>query len=249
MKCNKYFATIIAMITVLIFFSLQGMSVIVFELSGAAARFIPALIVWALAAVGFVILKIFKLPLADVGFAKPQKGTLKRLWFLIPLIVLGLLALIGGVDLSQGIVYILACMLYASAIAVSEELYFRGIICNVWKSGGYKKAALISAALFGACHALQAMANPDPIQTILAVCFAFFYGIAFAQIYLLTKSVLPGIIIHALHDLCSFIGNDLTSEVNLALGVVQTAIMLAFITAAYFRIKELLTNSNKGEGT
>lgn len=233
----------------LIFFSLQGMSVIIFELSGAAARFIPALIVWALAAVGFVILKIFKLPLAEVGFAKPQKGTLKRLWFLIPLIVLGLLALIGGVDLSQGIVYILACMLYASAIAVSEELYFRGIICNVWKSGGYKKAALISAALFGACHALQAMANPDPIQTILAVCFAFFYGIAFAQIYLLTKSVLPGIIIHALHDLCSFIGNDLTSEVNLALGVVQTVIMLAFITAAYFRIKELLTNSNKGEGT
>lgn len=243
MKCNKVAATIIAMITVLIFFSIQGMFVVIFELSGAAARFIPALAVWVLAAVGFVLLKVFKLPLNKVGFAKPQKGTLKRLWYLIPLIAVALSALVGGVDLSQGITYILACLLYVSAIAVSEELYFRGIICNVWKQSGFTKAVLVSSALFGACHALQAMANPDLVQTILAICFAFFYGIAFAQIYLLTKSILPGIIIHAFHDFCSFIGNDVSGEVNLAVGIVQTVIILAFIAAVHFRIK----NQNKGE--
>ena len=86
MKCNKVVATIIAMVTVLIFFTIQGMSVVIFELSGAAARFIPALIVWVLAAIGFVLLKAFKLPLSEVGFAKPQKGTLEQLWYLIPLI-------------------------------------------------------------------------------------------------------------------------------------------------------------------
>lgn len=237
MKLNKVAATITAMITVLIFFSIQGISVVVFELSGAAARFIPALIVWALAAVGFVLLKVFKLPLSEVGFAKPQRGALKRVWYLIPLIAVALPGLVGGVDLSQGISYIPACLLYVSAIAVSEELYFRGIICNVWKQSGYTKAVLVSSALFGACHALQAMANPDLVQTMLAICFAFFYGIAFAQIYLLTKSILPGIIIHAFHDFCSFIGNDVSGEVNLAIGILQTAIIVAFIVVVHFCLK------------
>ena len=62
--------------------------------NGAAARFVPALIVWALAAVGFVLLKVFRLPLSEVGFAKPQKGTLKRLWYLITLIAVALSAVL-----------------------------------------------------------------------------------------------------------------------------------------------------------
>lgn len=241
MERNKLFATILAMITVLIFFSVQGSAVIILNLTDAAARAIPALIVWALAAFGFVVLKIIKMPLSEVGFTKPEKGALKKLWYLLPLIAVGLSGLIGGIDLSRGAEYILACLFYVLAIAVSEELYFRGIICNVWKKSGYTKAVLISSALFGACHALQAMANPDLIQTILAICFAFFYGIAFAQIYLLTKSILPGIILHAFHDFCSFIGNSVTSEINLILGLSQTVVILAFIVAAHLRIKNLQT--------
>ena len=84
---------------------------------------------------------------------------------------------------------------------------------------------------------MQAMANPDLVQTILAICFAFFYGIAFAQIYLLTKSILPGIIIHAFHDFCSFIASDVSGEVDLAIGIVQTVIILAFIVVVHFSIK------------
>lgn len=67
-------------------------------------------------------------------------------------------------------------------------------------------------------------------------------GFAFAQIYLLTRSILPGIVIHAFHDFCSFIGNDVSGEVNLAIGIVQTVIILAFIAAVHFRIK----NQNTG---
>ena len=71
----------------------------------------------------------------------------------------------------------------------------------------------------------------------------FFYGIAFAQIYLLTKSILPGMIIHAFHDFCSFIGNDVSGEVDLVIGIVQTVIILAFIAVVHFRIK----SKSKGE--
>ena len=46
---SKVITTIIAMITVLIFFSMQGTVVYIFQLTGAAARVIPALILWVLA--------------------------------------------------------------------------------------------------------------------------------------------------------------------------------------------------------
>ncbi|MGN0639213.1 MAG: CPBP family intramembrane glutamic endopeptidase [Huintestinicola sp.] len=244
---NKITITIMAMITVLIFFSIQGTAVFIFRLTGAAARLIPALVLWVLAAAAFVFFKIIKMPLSEVGFRTPIKGALKKLYYLIPLAVIGASGLIGGIDLSQGIGYIFACLFYVLAIAVSEEIYFRGIICNIWKNGGYKKAVIISAALFGACHVLQAMANPDLLRTILAICFAFFYGIAFAQIFLLTKSILPGMMIHAFHDFCSFIGNSVGSEMDLVLGIFQTIVILIFICLIHFSISE--TGVQKDEKT
>lgn len=235
---NKITITIMAMITVLIFFSLQGTVVFLFRLTGAGARLIPALVLSVLAAAAFIFFKIIKIPLSEIGFKAPERGTLKRLYYLIPLIVIALSGLIGGIDISQGIGYIIACLFYVLAIAVSEEIYFRGIICNIWKNSGYKKAVFISAALFGSCHILQAMADPNPLRTILAMCFAFFYGIAFAQIFLLTKSILPGIIIHAFHDFCSFIGNSVGSEADLILGIFQTIVILMFICITHFCILE-----------
>lgn len=227
-----------AMITVLLFFSMQGTAVFIFRLTGAAAMLIPALILSVLAAAAFVFFRIIKMPLAEVGFRVPEKGALKRLYYLIPLMIIGVSGLIGGIDVSQGISGMIACLIYVLAIAAAEEIYFRGIICNIWKNAGYKKAALISAALFGSCHILQAMADPNLLHTLLAICFAFFYGIAFAQIFLLTKSILPGIIIHAFHDFCSFMGNSVGNDTELILGIFQTAVILLFVCIAHFSASE-----------
>ena len=231
---RKIIITIAAMVCVLIFFSLQGAAVVALNLTGTAARLIPALVLWVLVGAAFVFVKVIKMPPSEVGFRAPQKGSIKKLFFLIPLVAVGLSGIIGGIDFSQGVGYIFACLCYVLAIAFSEEMFFRGIICNIWKNSGQTKAILISSALFGACHALQAMANPDPLQTILAICFAFFYGIAFAQVFLLTESILPGIIIHAFHDFCSFIGNSVGKEADVILGAVQTILILIFICVVHF---------------
>ena len=243
---SKVITTIIAMITVLIFFSMQGTVVYIFQLTGAAARVIPALILWVLAAISLVFFKAIKMPLSEAGFKSPEKGSFKKLFYLIPLIVIGLLGIIGGIDFSQGIVYILSSLLYVLAIGFSEELYFRSIICNIWKSSGEKKAVILSAALFGACHSLQAMANPDLLRTILAICFAFFYGIAFAQVFIITKSIWPCIAIHAFHDFCSFIGKSIGSEANIILVAVQTVLILIFVFVTFPRISNMQSN-NSGE--
>lgn len=245
---NKITISIMAMVTVLVFFSIQGMAVFLFRLTGTAARLIPALVLCVLVAAAFIFFKIINMPLSEVGFIAPEKGSLKKLYYLIPPAIVGASGLIGGIDLSQGIVYILSCLFYVLAIAVSEEIFFRGIICNIWKNSGYNKAVIVSAALFGACHILQAMVNPNLLSTILAICFAFFYGIAFAQIYLVTKSILPGIIIHAFHDLCSFIGNSVGIEAEISLGIFQTIVILMYIClihSLFSKSKVLKEEKNK----
>lgn len=234
-KSKKILSTILAMITVLIVFTAQGAVLTVLGLQGTVARLVSGAIVWVLPVAALIFFKVKKTSLADIGFKKPEQGSLAKLFYLIPLIAVALLGAVGGVDFSRGAGYIFSCLFYTLAIGFAEEIYFRGIICNVWKSSGEKKATLISAALFGMCHILQAIANPSPVATILAVCFAFFYGIAFAQIFLTTKSIIPAIAIHVFHDFCSFIGASLNERTNVILGAIQTVLILGFIIAVYFR--------------
>lgn len=224
------------MAAVLLFFFAQGAALIVLKPEGALERIIPAVIIWVLCGAAMIFFKVRKIPLSEVGFKSAEKGSLKKLFFLIPLVAVALSGIIAGVDFSRGALYIAASLFYVLAIGFAEEIYFRGIICNIWQHTGKTRAILLSSALFGACHALQAIANPDIVQTILAICFAFFYGIAFAQIFLITKSIIPGIAIHAFHDFCSFVGKSVSAEENIILGAAQTAVILAFICAIHFLV-------------
>ena len=218
------------MAAVLLFFFAQGAALIVLKPEGALERIIPAVIIWALCGAAMIFFKVRKIPLSEVGFKSAEKGSLKKLFFLIPLVAVALSGIIAGVDFSRGALYIAASLFYVLAIGFAE------IICNIWQHTGKTRAILLSSALFGACHVLQAIANPDIVQTILAICFAFFYGIAFAQIFLITKSIIPGIAIHAFHDFCSFVGKSVSAEENIILGAAQTAVILAFICAIHFLV-------------
>ena len=68
------------------------------------------------------------------------------------------------------------------------ELYFRGIICNIWKDNE-KKAIIISSVLFGMSHILNVMGGADLAETLLQIAFAFTYGVIMAYVILRTKSI------------------------------------------------------------
>ena len=71
---RKIIITIAAMVCVLIFFSLQGAAVVALNLTGTAARLIPALVLWVLVGAAFVFVKVIKMPPSEVGFRAPQKA-------------------------------------------------------------------------------------------------------------------------------------------------------------------------------
>ena len=67
------------------------------------------------------------------------------------------------------------------------------------------------------------------LATLLQICFAFIYGLVFALIFIRSGSLIPCILLHALHDMCSFISADGTVTVNVVLGAVQTLILVMYL--------------------
>lgn len=45
-------------------------------------------------------------------------------------------------------------------------------------------------------------------ETVLQICFALVYGMVFALIFAESGSLLPCVLLHALHDFCAFISGE-----------------------------------------
>jgi len=66
-------------------------------------------------------------------------------------------------------------------------------------------------------------------ETIIQIFFAQFYGVIMAIILIRNESIWPCVILHFLHDFCSWIGNDMVLTSEIILVAVQTVVMLAYM--------------------
>ncbi len=90
------------------------------------------------------------------------------------------------------------------------------------------KAMLISAVLFGLCHLLNIAGGASLTATALQICFAFLYGLVFALLFTVGKSIVPCVLLHALHDFCSFISADGSITFHIVLGSIQFVILILY---------------------
>ena len=201
--------TVLAMGVLLLVFFFQGAAVAVNNLDGIASAVVRGSIIWGLVLVtaAFCLIKYRRLDL--LGFARPNSGSFKQLYFFIPLIAAALASFSCGIDADNGMGAILANLFLTLGIGFCEELYFRGMICNFWNIAG----------------------GAGMIETILQICFAFVYGIAFALIFITCRSIWPCIILHAFHDFCSFMSAGGTALENTVVGAVQFVILLCYTAA------------------
>ena len=218
--------TILATLTVLIFFFAQGAAVVMGNLEGIKAITVQASIIWccALVAILFYLIKYRNLNM--LGFKKPESGMAKRFLYYIPLILVALSAFAGGLMTDKKELFI-PNLIFTLGIGLTEEVYFRGIICNAWKDKE-KTAIILSAVLFGLCHILNVMGGAEITATLLQIVFAFIYGIVMAYVILRTKSIWPCIILHAFHDFCSFISNEGDAKLTIIVGAFQFIVLLAY---------------------
>lgn len=217
-----------ALFVFLLFMFAQGAAVVIGHLEGTQSALIRGSIIWSLAIVTLVFLGIRQKGIACLGFVKMEKGSGRKVLYFIPLLVIAFSHFTAGLELREGMPYVLANAFFTLSVGMAEELYFRGIICNLWLKKGVVTGMLVSAILFGVSHLLNLAGGASIFATILQICFAFTYGLVFALLFTLGKSLIPCILLHALHDFCSFLSADVSLTFNIILGTIQFLILIGY---------------------
>lgn len=99
----------------------------------------------------------------------------------------------------------------AALVGFVEEVAFRGLILQALAPGGVRRAAVVSAVLFGLMHSVNPLFGADLAATLVQVGYATAMGFAFAAVALRTGTIWPIIGIHALIDVVSFVAADGTT--------------------------------------
>lgn len=239
-KTHRIAETVIAMAVLLLAFFFQGAAVVVGGIEGIKSVVIRGLIIWALVllTVAFFYVKYRRLDL--LGLRKPDVGSYKDLCYFIPLILIALIYFSSGLDVDSGLKMIPANLFLALGIGFCEEIFFRGIILNLWLEKGEKVAIAVSSVLFAVCHLMNIAGGAGVVETILQVCFALVYGVVCALIFLACRSVWPCIMLHAFHDFCSFTSAERSTFAGVICGAVQFIILFLY---AFLIVKRRVTST------
>ena len=156
--------------------------------------------------------------------------------------------LVYTANAGESALYLLNCI----AIGIFEEVAFRGILLPLIylyipnrKHAGVL-SILLSAVAFALLHAFNILTGASVTATLLQVGYTFLTGCMFGVLTLLTRSVVPCIIVHALYD----IGGTMVAS-GVAAGAhwvtpsaivmaVVSVIACAYLTFAAFRNKKPL---------
>lgn len=148
----------------------------------------------------FLVAVVLAFRWRDIGFGPPRPWrSLRVLWPpAIYLVLFATGALLVGLP-PLPVIGILA----ANTIAVgfSEELMFRGVLFRGLRASlGVWPSILVTSVLFGAVHVFNVFTTGDLLAAVMQACAAFMSGVFFLAIYIRTRSIVVGMIFHALWD-------------------------------------------------
>ena len=70
----------------------------------------------------------------------------------------------------------------------------------------------VTSAIFALIHAANLFSGADPVSTVIQVTDSFATGFSFGLLFVCSGSILPGTIIHTIHDIIAFSELDATTE-------------------------------------
>ncbi|MCL4861944.1 MAG: CPBP family intramembrane metalloprotease [Caldilineaceae bacterium] len=142
---------------------------------------------------------------------------------LLPAGVIIVPPLIGGLAPVEGfsLPYLLLAYIL---VGLHEETLYRGVILRVLRPTGVRRAAVISAVLFGAAHLANVLVRSNPYVVVAQAVGAFCFGVGFSALRLRTNTIWFLIGLHAVHDLLL----RYTQWPVIPLDVVQVTILLVY---------------------
>lgn len=85
-------------------------------------------------------------------------------------------------------------------VALNEELFFRGVLLEILRSLGWRRAVLWSAVAFGAAHLPNLVSGSYPPFVAMQVAATTAGGVTLAAIRIRTGSLWPVLLIHLVLD-------------------------------------------------
>ncbi|MDD4301902.1 MAG: CPBP family intramembrane metalloprotease [Sphaerochaeta sp.] len=158
-------------------------------------------LITALILVGFsgVLLKTHHLQ--DLLLRLPERNIYASVWFFIPLLILALIQWFVGLEATLGLSDILVAALLMMAVGFIEEVLFRGLLfLAIEKNSTTKRAIIISGITFGFGHIVNLLRGYSSTELLSQIAVAIAVGILLALLVAKTRSIIPGVIFHALFN-------------------------------------------------
>ena len=167
--------------------------------------------------------------LAFFGIQSVQPGTLRRTLFYLPLFAIAFLQYGKGFAPGLDLQAIGFAVLLVAAVGFIEELLFRGFLLRALRTrGSLNRAIVISGVTFGIGHIVNLLRGYSIADQALQLVAAVLIGIALAYCTVLTGSILPGVVFHALFNLSGTLTNHSTLWDTVTVGVVAV-VMIGYI--------------------
>lgn len=129
------------------------------------------------------------------GLAAPRARAWRTAWAWLPLVVLAVGQLDGGVHATAGLFW--SALLEMAGVGVVEEVLFRGFLFRAIEDDlGLWWAVLISGVTFGLGHLVNLARGYSIGQEIGQIVAAVIIGLVLTLLVAVTGSLLPGIVFH-----------------------------------------------------
>ncbi len=235
MKKRPVLSSILWAIIILLFYVLAGVITQVIGMNDIQTKFTQGICIWLSVILAIQYMKKSKVGFNSFGLKLPDSDSYKKVLFYLPAIIIELSVLLMGFP-DNNILYIITILFMTLAVAFAEEIYFRGIIITILKELSIKKSIIISSIIFGLTHAGNIMGGSDIFLTLLQIIISFAFGIVFAEIFIITKSLFPTIVWHFIHNLFVYVGVQLDVKTNIIYAIFQIIILIIY---AIFLLKKL----------
>ena len=128
---------------------------------------------------------------------KINSKEIRNTLYYIPLVLLAFIQFIAGVDTSLEIIDVLLVIILMIGVGTIEELIFRGFLFQAICSGSkVNRAIIISGATFGVGHIVNLLRGYSLAEQSWQIFIGIAVGIFLAELIVITKNILPGIIFH-----------------------------------------------------
>lgn len=157
----------------------------------------------------------------QIGFQK----IIVRKWLLV-ILAIEVVPFVSGINTKLDGKAMLILLGFMISVGFFEEMIYRGLILNYLVKINAKVAIILSSSLFSIGHAMNLLSGADLKTTIAQIIFAFLFGLVCAEIAIVTKSIVLGIVWHASHNVIDHLTNTSGSfESELLIVVIQCVLL------------------------